>query len=104
MLSIIATLVSILNGIFTLVKGLFGKSAPAGDPTAQAAAVENKIGQVSAQVSRDTTQELDKEIQDANSANDSAVDAVRTAHSVREQQSTVDDAINRANASAGSDR
>ena len=103
MLAIIATVVSILTGLVNLFKGLFGKTSQPADPTAQADATENKIGKVSADVSRDTSEQLDKEIQDANSVNDSAVDAVRSASSVREQQSTVDDAINRANAPASSD-
>lgn len=103
MLAIISTVVSILTGLVNLLKGAFGKTTPASDPTASAVAVENTIGQVSADDSRATTEQLNQDIQNANSANDTAVADVRSASSVREQQTAVDDAIARANAPGSAD-
>jgi hypothetical protein len=97
MLSIFATIVSIVSGLVEICTKLFGKKA---DPMAQAVAVSNEVGHVSAQVSRDTADALSKDIQNANSQTDVAADAVRNAGSVREQQSAVDAAIDRANSPA----
>jgi len=103
MLSIFATVVSILNGLLNLFKSLFGGGSKQPDPVTHAVEVSNEVGHVTAQVSRDTTDALNKEVQHANNETAAAVDAVRHAGSVREQQSAVDDAIARANASAGPD-
>jgi hypothetical protein len=102
MLAILATVISILNGVFALFKNMFGsKSTP--DPVTHAVEVSNEVGHVSAEVSRSTSDELNKEVQHANAENSAAVERVRNAGSVREQQSAIDDAIARANAPAGSD-
>jgi hypothetical protein len=102
MLSIIATVVSVLNGLLALFKGIFGsKQQP--DVVTHAVEVSNEVGHVSAQVSRDTSDALNKELKNASAENSDAVDAVRNAGSVRDQQAEVDDAIARANAPVGPD-
>jgi hypothetical protein len=103
MLSIVATVISILNGLFNLCKGLFGKSSQPVDGTANAVATENKIGATAAQVSRDTAQQVNEDIQNATTDESAGAADVRDADSVRDQQSAINDAIDRANASAGPD-
>lgn len=100
MLSIFATIVSILSGLVEICTKLFGKKS---DAAAQAVEVSNEVGHVSAQVSRDTADQLSKDVQNANSKTDAAVAAVRNAGSVRDQQSAVDAAIAGANAPARPD-
>lgn len=103
MLSTISVLVSIANGLFTLLKSIFGIKSTSPDVVTNAVEVSNKVGHVSAEVSRDTDVQLNKDLANATVQSDAAVDAVRSAGSVRAQQSAVDDAIARANAPAGSD-
>lgn len=105
MIAIIGTIISICNGALTLFKGLFGGKSSADtteDAATKAVAMSNEAGKLSAQVSRDTNAQLNKELQNAQTDENADVASVRNAGSVRAQQSAVDDAISGANQDADS--
>lgn len=87
------------NDGFSFFKSIFGKSTSDNteDAATKAVAMSNEAGKLSADVSRDTEKTLNVGLENATSQNSSAVDAVRNADSVRDQQTAVDDAIARAN-------
>jgi hypothetical protein len=103
-IAMITAIIAMLNGGVTLIKSIFGKSSTGSDAVATGVAVENKTDEITAQATRSAENAVSQEIQNANVKTDASVAAVRNASSVREQQSAIDDAINGANAPAGSDR
>ena len=94
-MSAIATAISILNGLWTLVGNLFGKKSTPADENTQAVEVANKAGKLSADEARTTRAQTDKDLAANDAQTNSDVAAVRADNSLLDNQDTVDSAIAR---------
>lgn len=97
------TILSIINGLFTLFKNLFGSGTPKTENT-QAVEVANKAGALSSDEARATRAETDKEIAANAAQTDSDAAAVRDAGSLQDGSDDVNRAIARSRSHAGDDR
>jgi len=96
-MSAIATLISILNGAWTLISNIFGFGKKS-DENTQAVEVANKAGKLAADQARETRQNTDKELAENDAQTDADVAAVRDAGSLRDGAGLVNQAISRAGA------
>ncbi len=96
MLATIATVVSVINGIWTFCKNLFGGSSTPRDENTQAVEVANKAGKLSADQARETRVQTDKELSENASQTDADLSAVRNADSLSDGAADVNQAIARA--------
>lgn len=103
-MSAIATIISIINGAWTLLSNLFSaKKAPATENT-QAVEVANRAGALSADEARAARATVEKELAANEAQTDSDAAAVRDAGSLRDGADAVNRAIARADSHPGSDR
>ncbi|CAM2143868.1 conserved protein of unknown function [Pararobbsia alpina] len=99
----LATIISVLNGAWTLLGNLFGFGKKPADENTQAVEVANKAGALSADQARETRAQTEKELS-ANEAQTTAdADAVRNAGSLRDGSDDINQAIARARSHADSD-
>jgi len=97
-MSAIATIISILNGAWTLFSNLFGFGKKPKDENTQAVEVANKAGALSATQARETRAQTDVEIQSNDAQTDADAAAVRDAGSLQDGADDVNRAIARSRA------
>lgn len=103
-MSAIATIISICNGLWTLVGNLFGKKSAAASENTQAVEVANKAGALAAAQSRATRAQTETDL-DANHAQTTAdLAAVDHADSLHDGAAAINQDIARTRAHAGADR
>lgn len=102
-MSAIATIVSILNGLWTLVGNLFGLNKKPADENTQAVEVANKAGELSADQARATRAQTDQEVAANATQTETDIAAVHDAGSVRDGSNVVNQAIARSRAHPGAD-
>lgn len=100
-MSIIATILSVLSGAFTLIRTLFGSSAPK-DENTQAVEVANKAGALSADQARQTRVQTEQEIAANDKQTDADAAAVRDAGSLQDGADDINCAIARTRSRADS--
>jgi hypothetical protein len=101
-MSIIAAVVSFINGLWTLARNLFGSGTPK-DENTQAVEVANKAGSLSATEARDSRAQTEKEIAANAAQTDADAGAVRDADSLQDGSDAVNRAIARTSPHPDSD-
>lgn len=103
-MSVIAAIVSFINGLWTLARNLLGLGSGAPkDENTQAVEVANKAGALSADEARTTRAETEKEIASNAAQTDSDTAAVRDADSLQDGADVLNRAIARSRPHPDSD-
>jgi len=102
--SLMAAVMSTLNGAYNLFKALFGKKETVSveDANTQAVATENKIGKVTADISRDTQTRIDNATEVANANAADRRSQLNAAHGLRARAAVLDATRDSADSSTGS--